>query len=974
MGQYNGKICWHNRLGMLKSGVAAVTLLSVFFGSAAVYAQDSGPDSGPDSGEDEFEMDEVVVTGSRIRSGNESSPVPMNVLNEDSFKQTGSLTVSEAVNQLPQLGESFGAQNQDINSLNGGFDAGTELINLRNMGSQRTLVLVNGRRHIGGDPGTSSVDMNTIPSEMIERIEVITGAASAVYGADAVTGVVNVILKKKYQGASVSARVGVTDEGDGQEYKLGALLGDTFSDDRGSALFSVEYTKQEGIKGIDRSFTQYDGNRFTSDPLNGSSAVPGGRIFGTNGQFTFDEGNNLVPFGTKRFQRLPTRDIQTPVERILISTSVNYEVLAGDDFTANFFTEATYANTKASITFDPQLYLLNGGRFGGATERGFDGPKVPANNPFLLALAPTIGAINPAGVNVFTRLTDYGPRVSEIDRDTFRIALGFDGDIGDDYSYEIYYQHGEVKATQEDFGTVDKDRFFAGLDVNDNGTPGDFSDDTCADSFYAALGCTPVNIFGQGTISQDFIDYSLIDVLSKSRSKQDVVSGYVTGSAFELPAGEVSFVLGGEYRKESTKVTPDEALQDGSASTRQIAPLSGSFDVKEVFGELKIPVLSDSDIVDRFDITGAARYSDYSTVGGEFSWSLSTDIAFNDLFRLRGSYGTAVRAPNMEELFAPVTSGTTTVQDPCDTLNDDASARAQSTTAVANCSAELGALAAGLDQVAIERQTVGTRSSGNANLSAEEATTFTVGVVFQPTEFAEGLTFSADYYSIKIDNVITGLGVQDVVNQCYERPDLPAVFCDQITRDGTTGQLLAVENEVLNAASEELTGLDIQLNYRLDVANDGQLMFNVNWTHLFKHEITPPIAGADVDVLTGQIGDFKNRANFFVGYSTENWGVNWTSRFLGSAKADTTIAEGAFTDDQGNDLNDIGSIWYHDLQATYSFGEDGPELAAGVKNLFDKNPPIITGPARTAVSAGTTAGGIYDTRGRFFYLSGKVSF
>lgn len=966
MRRYNGEIWRHNRLGMLKLGIAAVTLLPIFVGSATVHAQDTA--------EKAFEMDEVVVTGSRIRSGNVSSPSPMNVLDEDSFKQTGSLTVSEAINQLPQLGESFGAQNQDINSLNGGFNAGTELINLRNMGSQRTLVLVNGRRHIGGDPGTSSVDLNTIPSEMIDRVEVITGAASAVYGADAVTGVVNIILKKKYKGASVSARMGAAGEGNGEEYKLGALFGDTFSDDRGSALFSVEYTKQQGIRGSNRSFAQYDGNKFTSNPINGSSAVPGGRIFATNGQFTFDANNSLIPFGTTRFQRLPQRDIQTPVERILISTSVNYEVLAGDDFTANFFTEATYANTKASITFEPQLYLLNGGRFGKATERGFDGPKMPANNPFLLALAPTLGAINPAGVSVFRRLTEYGPRVSKIDRDTFRIVLGFDGEIGENLSYEIYYQHGEVKATQEDFRTINKDRFFAGLDVNDNGTPADFSDDTCASSFYAALGCTPVNIFGQNTITQDFIDYSLIDVLSKSRSKQDVISGYITGKAFELPAGDVGFVLGGEYRKESMRVTPDEALQDGSASTRQIAPLSGSFDVKEVFGELKVPVLSDSDIVDHFDITGAARYSDYSTVGGKFSWSVTTDIAFNNIFRLRGSYGTAVRAPNMEESFAPVTSSTTTVQDPCDTLNDDTSARSLSATAATNCSAELGGLAAGLDQVAIQRQTVGTQSSGNAGLGAEEAKTFTAGLVIQPDGVIGGLTLSADYYSIKINNVITGLNVQDIVNQCYDRPGLPSVFCDQITRDGTTGQLLSVNNVVLNAASEKLTGLDVQLNYALDVANDGQFVFNVNWTHLFKHEITPPIAGANVDVRTGQVGDFRNRANLFVGYSMGAWGINWTTRFLGSAKADTSIVDGTFTDGQGKDLNDIGAVWYHDLQASYRFDKEGLILTAGIKNLFDKNPPLITSPARTAVSAGTTVGGIYDTRGRFFYLSGRVNF
>jgi len=914
---------------------------------------------------------DIVVTGSRIRASNLSSPSPLAVIDEQAFAATGVLQIAEAINQLPQLGAASGARSQNNNSLNSGFGFGSEFINLRNLGAQRTLVLVNSRRHVGGNPGTSSVDLNAIPAIMIERVDVVTGAASAVYGADAVSGVVNIVLKNEFEGAKITARSGISGEGDGAEFAVSGLFGGAFGDGRGHALIAGEYTESQAIDVADRFYGFADNGgtvaTFATPSLaNGSTAVPGGRFRASN--LFFDADGVLRPLTVDdRYQRFPRKYLQNPVQRYILSTAFDYDIVTGP-VSAEVYAEGSYSRSKTTFRYEPTLAQFIGGNFGTVNEAPFELPTIPANNPFLLNLPASvlarIGPIPASGLSFERRFEEFGNRFSIIDRDTFRAVVGLRGDLGPKVRYDVYYQYGRVDAQQDDQGTVAKDRVIAALNVNNNGTPSNLADDFCADVRYRNLGCVPLNVFGPNTIDRAFIDYATVPGVSNSISTQDVISGFISAEPFALPAGDVGIVVGGEYRKETVAVRPAQTFTEGSNLTKRVQGIAAEFDVKEVFGEITIPILADVPFFKRLEVGGAVRYSDYSTVGSEISWSVRGDWQVADFLRLRGTYGTAVRAPNLNELFAPRVAAISNVIDPCDTVADNGSAISLSATVQANCAAALGPLLNGFDQTQIQRQTVGNLSQGNPDLEAEKARTFTAGIALTPRGWLSGLTLTADYYHIQIRNVISQLTIGNIVDRCYNIAGLPDVFCGQVNRVAATGQLVSVNNTFLNAATETVDGIDLVGAYTLPI-DPGALRLQVAWSHLFKHEFVQT-AGAAIDVRDGQVGDFRNRLDIGLAYRTDDFNLAYNARYLGPALADTSRT------DLGP-KNDIGAVWYHDIQASYEV-DDTLTLSLGVKNLFDRDPPLISGPARTSPNGEATATGIYDTRGRFFYTTLGIEF
>ena len=918
-------------------------------------------------------IDEILITGSRIKRGNQFSKAPINTIDAESLDLAGNLTIAEAINELPQLGESFGSQNQNITSLNDGFNAGTALINLRNLGSKRTLVLVNGRRHIGGNPGTSSVDLNAIPAAMIDRIEIVTGAASAVYGADAVSGVVNVILKNDYQGVNVGIRYGQhTEEQDGTEKSFSLMIGDVFDSNvgKGSFLVSAEFTDSDEIVAGDREFGKFDGCDFSVDSSCGSSAIPGGRLrnIGIPGDFTFDESGTPSLWDGTRFNRLPNRFSQIPIEREIFFGAFNYTLFEAGEKSVNLFLEASYSHSKSSVQIEPQFFWFR--RSTPQLTSGFNQQLVPVDNPFMLAAVARVEALtgdtatlNPDGVQILRRITELGVRTSTSDRNNHRFLVGINGDISSTWSYEIYYQKGRITANQDDGNTLDKQRFFAGLDIDDNGTPGNLDDDVCRDSVFVALGCTPVDIFGTNIISSDFLDYALIDVISFIESEQEVISAFVSGELFSLPAGPVGVVFGAEYREEFTSIRADEALQDGHAGTRSMQSIQGQYDVSDVFVEARLPLLDDFGIVDYFEVDVAARFSDYSTVGDETSWSIRADLSFNDRIKLRATYGTAVRAPNINELFSPVQDSTTNIVDPCDT---DGGLIVLTGVTATNCAAAIGAGSTTFDQTQIQAQTVRGRTGGNPNLLAEDANTYSFGAVVRPLD---NLLISVDYFNIELDNAISTFALQDLANQCIFLS--VSEFCAQVDRD-SSGQIVAVNNALINAATEKIDGVDVQATIGFDIG-DGVLDIQLNYSHLLGHEFTA-FDGGNVDKLEGQVGNFDDRLVTRFTYTRRNFLLAWSTRWLSSANADNLLV-----DDPDPVIaagNSIGSVLYNDLYGSYVFGNDSQfQVAAGIKNILDEQPPIITQPARTQVSgANTVVGGIYDTRGQFIYLRFSADF
>lgn len=924
---------------------------------------------------DQPNQTDIIVTGSRLPSA-AGAAQPTAIIGEEAFQEKGVLQVSDAISELPQLGRASGSRSQNNNSLVSGFGFGGEYINLRNLGIQRTLVLVNGRRHVAGNPGTSSVDLSSIPSIMVDRIDVVTGASSAVYGADAVSGVVNVILKSKYDGAEIRTRTGITDEGDGAEYSIAGLLGSSFADDRGHALLAGEFTQSDAIDVSSRPYGFADiggtvASFATPSLANGSSAVPGGRFVTSN--LFFDENGvlrTLTP--DDRYARYPHKYLQNPTKRYLLNGVFDYR-LADGPITATLYGEGSYARVKTTFRYEPVPALFSGGNYGTVNETPPDLPFIPANNPFLLNLPPSvlaaIGPVPPTGLNFQRRFQEFGDRFSLVDRETVRAVAGLRGDLAPKVHYDVYYQYGRVQAIQDDQGTIAKDRVAAALNVNDNGTPSNTADDFCADARYRNLGCTPLNVFGPNTISQSFVDYATVPAITRSVSTQNVVSGFVRAEPFALPAGDVGIVVGGEYRHETVDVAPPEILTSGNNLTKKILGISADYSVKEAFGELTVPLLADLPLIHRLEIGGAVRFSDYSTVGNQTSWSTRFGWEPTSFLRVRGTYGMAIRAPNLYELYAPRTAANSSVIDPCDRFTDAGSPITLSAARQASCTAVLGGLAPTLDQTQVQRQTVGNVSQGNPDLSPEKARSYTIGAVLTPGGTLDGLSLTVDYFRIKIDRVISQLTIQNVVNRCYDDTGLPTIFCGQITRSPTTGQLLSVANSYLNAATEYENGLDVVGAYNLQLDRisqslPGTLRLQAAWSHLFNHYFVQ-YDGAARDHFDGQVGDFRDRVTANLGFNSGGLNIAYQVRYLSPALADTSQDLGP--------KNRIPAVWYHDIQASIDVGQRFT-LAFGVKNLFDRDPPIISAPARTSPLGEVTATGIYDTRGRFLYTTASIKF
>ncbi len=921
---------------------------------------------------------DIVVTGSRIRSQNLKSEAPIQSVGEEAIERAGVALASELLTDLPQFGSTFGNSNQNSNTAAAGFNTGVELVNLRNLGVQRTLVLVNNRRHVGGDPGTSSVDLNSIPSSMIKRIDVVTGAASAVYGADAVSGVVNIVLKDDVEGLTVSGRSGISSRGDGGQRQFSGVLGGQFADGRGRFTIGAEYSDDDGVIAGDRAYGLADGLNNRVDLAGGSTGIPGGTITGgANGTFIFDSQNRLVraagqSLSETRYQRAPERSQLAANERFLVSANGRYSLIEGEGSTPRLeaYFETGYANARTKLEIEPQVIFFQGlPRLGTDAESPADAPAIPANNPFLLPLIPTIGAVPAAGVQVLRRFSEVGNRAIDVERETFRIVGGLRGELAEGVSYDVYYQHGTVRAVQEDTEVFDRFRLAAALNVDNNGTPTILADDRCVDARYRALGCVPLNVFGVNSITPQFLAYAMIPAVSVTKATQDVASGYISADLFSLPGGKVTVVGGAEYRRESVRYDPAGSNLDRSSSVRFLDASDGSYTVTEQFGEIRLPLLRDLPFVRSLSLGGAARYSNYSTIGREFTYNVRGDWMVNDWLRLRGTTGTAVRAPNINELRAPRSRANSSAFDPCDRFADTGAAIALSATRAANCATVLGPLAATLNQSQIQRDTVASQNSGNPDLTAEKARTYTGGVVFTPQSFLRGLSLSADYYQIKIDKVISNLSVQDTVNQCYDQVGLPAVFCDRVARDPVNGQLIGVNNQLFNAATEKVEGVDFQLLYGLGLGPIGgapaRLNLRGSYALLLKHDFVAR-EGAAVDRRVSQVGDARHRVQAGATLGLGSGRFSWDTRFVSRSIADTTATGAAALN------NNVPKYFVHDAQLSVDAARN-LRLDFGLQNVFDRQPPIVTNPSRT-VSGGTIAGGVYDVRGRFFYISGVARF
>ncbi len=956
----------HRSTSVARRLLAASALSTIF--AAPAMAQDAAPAG---------EGDTIVVTGSRIQQRSDYDLAnPLVTVTAESLEQSGNVQIVETLAQKPALIASFsGALTSGSNSDFGAV--GVQLLNLRGLGENRTLVLVNGRRHVASLSGTAAVDINTIPNDLIESVDVLTGGASAIYGADGVSGVVNFRLKRDFEGFKASGQVGISSRGDaGQRY--GSLTyGRNFSDGRGNIALSYEFREQDRVSSFDRERTGNplktygivrNPNDFPDDPnvpdrlptndlRYADSSLDGAIDFDFDGipEYTgsgkvYDRGTLLPSSGglTQGGDSTPLAGYQGDLQAYNRVHNIN--LLSHYDFSDAFkvFFEAKYVKNRTFTLAQPSFDFYN---------------YLTPDNPYLQERFA--GIADTSGDALISRDNyDLGVRGERNDRETMRFVGGFEGDISDHAKYELSYTFGQTKSKilLTDYRIAD--RYFAAVDAvrdpatgnivcrsdlfpNDNIDPENYDAPATTFTPGAGSGCRPLNLLGNGVRDQAALDWVNADIMNRSKIQQHVVSGSISGDFgqfFELPGGPVGFALGGEYRKEKSRFVPDELLQQGALADFSVQlPESGSFDVKEIFGELSAPILKNVPFAYNLTVGAALRLSDYSTIGKTTTWKVDGTYAPIPDITFRGTWSEAVRAPNITELFAPMNGGFSFISDPCDPVYIDEGTQYR----VANCQATLAAAGLTPDQIASfnpendPQATVSLpgNSGGNRNLREETARTWTAGVVLRP-QFIPGLIASFDWYDIKLKNAINTPTAEELAELCVDQPTLDNVYCQNITRAQGTGYVAGYFVQPQNVASFRTAGADMKLNYSFDTAKAGRFNISLVGGYLNKLEFIPtPGAEVDVDRLEAYYPKWNATGDITwkLDKLTVNYGVSWFSK----TRRYTTEQLDANPDIAEPKYQWYKEKWQHDLYVAYDVDERF-RFYVGANNLFDQQPSIAS--------------------------------
>ena len=932
--------------------------------------------------------DSIVVTGSRIRRPDLESASPVAVVDAQQIQSQGIVNTQDLLQKLPQVGIP-GLSRTNSNFLTSGNGVAT--INLRNLGDSRTLVLVNGRRFVPGVAGTSIVDVNNIPADFVERIEVVTGGASAIYGSDAIAGVVNYVLKTDMQGITARAQYGLTSRGDNPNYTASITGGTKFgSDGQGSIILNGTYSKDLGLLSNKRAISAQDCSAAGCGPQSYSSYAAQGRFQFTNANgassnaggfasnlFTFNPDNSVVtgfPTGYG-FNRNAVRRISTPVERYLAAGAAQYKF--SDAVTA--FLEGTYAKTKSSSQIE--ALALDSGLDVGAGY-AIDNPYIPASirQQIIARNSDGIASNDVTSIAFRRRQNEVFSRSNTNSRDTFRIAGGFRGDISPKWQYEVSGVYGQLKDNTRS-QDIDITKYANALDAVTDAT----GTIVCRDPAARAAGCAPINLFGYNTASAAASAYVQSDVPRSVAIKntQFVANASLSGSLLTLPYGDVKVAFGGEYRREKSSEDWDALTNAGLNSGNQTPDTVGQFNVKEAFGEIDIPLLKDLPFVNSLSLQGAARYSDYSTIGTVFSWNAGGEYSPVRGLRFRGNYAVANRAPNIGELFSSASETFPSVQDPCDGVT------AASTGTYANACRQIPAIAAAVrnggtfQYTLADIQSINGFDGGNRNLTEEKAKTITLGAVIAPDQI-RGFSLTVDYFNIKLDNAIGIVPRATSIQQCLltSQPQ----FCNNVIRYDNTGYIRTVNAQNINISDTKTSGIDVNLRYgrALGLISDDRLDLSVLYTHTISYKSqSDPAAPVNSGVGNLEFGGvFRDKVNATASYSAGPFSVNWTATYL-SPMVDTVRDEFAeYADSIGLSPeiaahNEIKARIYHDVQLRARVGEESRQMEVffGVTNLFDRKPPKLEDSVFYGTITGTTtAADIYDPIGRRFYAGAQLKF
>ena len=860
---------------------------------------------------------DIIVTGSRIRRQDLAGVGPATVVSAEQIENTGITNIETVLQRLPANAGSAGNQTAAYWTSNGW---GTAQVNLRGLGIKRTLVLLNGRRLVAGGTGAnSSPDLNMIPVVALARTDVLKDGASAIYGADAMAGVVNLITRTDYEGLGVSARYGITERGDGSDFTADLIWG--IRNDRGGVMAAVTYQKTDAVNMASRapcSLAETTPGSLScinsAATIGGRAVLPGGQQINFN-QVPGGDGDFFEPYSAAKhnFNSNPFLNAVSPVERVSTAFFADYELTDG----VEAFGEFLYTFRKSNQIATP------------GTLRNL---AISASNP-----------TNPTGQNIVLiqrRLAEPGPRQFFQETDTWQGTFGLRGAFANDWAWEVAGSFGRNTAVDGATNIANLERVANSIDTT-----------KCSLTAGAAIPCA--DYLGFGDLTPEVLDYILFTSRDRGGNELATVTADLTGSLFNLPAGPVSFATGAVYRKEKGWRDPDPLTVLGIANTNQQDPISGSSVAKEAYLELSVPVLANQPFVKALTVDGAVRYSDYDLFGSDWNYKFSADWMISDAIRLRGTYGTGFRIPNVPELFGGVAEGNLTTTDPCNRYSTSGNA-----TLIANCQAS--GVPANYVQLGT---TILTTVGGNQDLKPESSTSWTIGTVIQPKGLVPGLSLTADWFDIDIKDAIRAIPGSTKLAVCYASANLASEFCDDFTRSPLTGEVTFLSAQPINTGREQMSGLDLGLVYNRAIEGVA-VSLDVNLTWLNEYVVMPFVGGDPID-FDGFIGGGNGGYPKWRGYgvlTAEKNGISatWSTQWIGKA-TDFNASPG----DVGYQTPDV---FYHNAQLAFEVAEK-TRFQLGVDNIFDKAPPYIQ--SFTDANTDTMT---YDLLRRRFYVGFRTAF
>ncbi|PZU10958.1 TonB-dependent receptor [Sphingomonas sp.] len=921
------------RRQLRRSAVSALALLA----AVPAFAQTAG-DAATADGSD---VGEIVVTGSRLSARGFAAPTPVTSLGADDMSRRGLSTIGAAITELP----SFRPTNTPATNQLSSQQIGAIFADLRGLGPARTLVLVDGRRHVPTTL-TGQVDLNVIPSILIQRADVVTGGASAAYGSDAVAGVLNLVMDTRYTGIKGEASSGFSQRGDNVEYKLALAGGLSFANGRGHIIAGGEWVRNEGVgDAYSRSWGAREWQQIRN-PNWPSNGLPN-RILTPNAHFTSLSEGGLITSGPLRGTAFLSGGVPTQFQYGSLA-GTQYQI-GGSGYNETFlkgiylsvpvshysgFTHAEYEVADALTLFGELSYSRATGTSNGPQPRDQGTITIRRDNAYLPAA--TAAAMDSAGISSFSmgRLsTDLGFPSARSVTPAFRAVAGAKGDIGGGWSYDGYYQYGRVDYRGRVSNTRIESRWALAYDAVRNSA----GDIVCRSTLTnPGNGCVPVNLFGSGSISSAARAYLTGTQVANRDITQNVAGANLRGSPFSTWAGEVSIAVGGEWRRDAVTATSDAISQANGFNFGNPKPISGRITVKEGYVEAGVPLLRDSALGKALDLNGAVRRTDYSTSGAVTTWKLGATYAPVDDIRFRVTRSRDIRAPNISELYTGSQFGTTQV----------------------------------IDSVTGSQRLTATATTGNVALRPERARTFTAGVVLQP-RFARRLHISVDYYDVNIRGAISTLGAQTLLDRCNAGA---SEFCQFITRDSSRNITLITLAQ-LNLNAVKTRGLDFELEYRLPLSTlFPSSTANLNFRLVANKalELTTVDSSGSIDRVgqtglavgaTGGVPDYS--LNGTITYLDGPFTGSVNMRYIPRGIYDVTLVgpqDKGYSPTLANSINDnrVASAFYTNLSLDYAIGPNRKIHMFGVvNNLFDKDPPV---------SPGTTVTNpvLFDVIGRTF--------